>query len=86
MQIAAGGYINMTNVDDMYGISQRDFEDTYKFTNDLEKKVLVYKYHFFISLVKMLFNHLLYTFLSPSYSIQQEKNYQYIQTLFEHTI
>ena len=26
MQIAAGGYINITNVDDMYGISQRDFD------------------------------------------------------------
>ena len=24
-------YINITNVDDMYGISQRDFEDTYRF-------------------------------------------------------
>lgn len=38
MKIAAGGYINITNVDDMYGISQRDFEDTYKFTDELEKK------------------------------------------------
>ncbi len=38
MQIAAGGYINITNVDDMYGISQRDFEDTYKFTDNLSKK------------------------------------------------
>lgn len=38
MQIAAGGYINITNVDDMYGISQRDFEDTYRFTEGLEKK------------------------------------------------
>ena len=38
MQIAAGGYINITNADDMYGISQRDFDDTYKFTeNGLEK-------------------------------------------------
>ena len=34
MQIAAGGYINITNPDDMYGISQRDFEDTYKYTNN----------------------------------------------------
>lgn len=40
MQIAAGGYINITNVDDMYGISQRDFEDKYKFTDNLSKKVL----------------------------------------------
>ena len=38
MQIAAGGYINITNIDDMYGISQRDFQDTYRFTEDLEKK------------------------------------------------
>ena len=30
MNIAAGGYINITNEDDMYGISARDFEDTYK--------------------------------------------------------
>lgn len=30
MKIAQGGYINVTNVDDMYGISQRDFDDTYK--------------------------------------------------------
>ena len=37
MQIAAGGYINITNVNDMYGISQRDFLDTYKFIDDLEK-------------------------------------------------
>ncbi len=38
MQIAAGGYINITKPDDMYGISQRDFEDTYKFTDNLGKK------------------------------------------------
>lgn len=38
MQIAAGGYINITDVNDMYGISQRDFEDTYKFTDELDKK------------------------------------------------
>ena len=30
MQIAAGGYINITDPDDMYGISKRDFDDTYK--------------------------------------------------------
>lgn len=29
--IAAGGYINITKVDDMYGISRRDFADTYEF-------------------------------------------------------
>ena len=38
MKIAAGGYINITNPDDMYGISQRDFEDTYKFTDEISKK------------------------------------------------
>ena len=38
MQIAAGGYINITNVNDMYGISQRDFEDTYKFIDELSVK------------------------------------------------
>ena len=38
MQIAAGGYINITNVNDMYGISQRDFEDTYKFIDELSIK------------------------------------------------
>ena len=32
MQIAAGGFINITNIDDMYGISSRDFNDTYKKT------------------------------------------------------
>jgi len=39
MKIAAGGYINITKVDDMYGISQRDFEDTYKVLNDKSKKM-----------------------------------------------
>lgn len=39
MKIAAGGFINITDVCDMYGISQRDFEDTYKFTDQLEKKM-----------------------------------------------
>lgn len=38
MQIVAGGYINITNVNDMYGISQRDFEDTYKFIDELSIK------------------------------------------------
>ena len=38
MQIAAGSFINITNVDDMYGISQRDFEDTYRFTDESLKK------------------------------------------------
>ena len=38
MKIAAGGYINITKVDDMYGISERDFNDTYKNTG---KKVSI---------------------------------------------
>jgi hypothetical protein len=37
-QIAAGGYINITNPDDMYGISYRDFVDTYKREEELEQK------------------------------------------------
>ena len=37
MQIAAGGYINITNPNDLYGISQRDFEDTYKIVSELNK-------------------------------------------------
>lgn len=32
MKIAAGGFINITNINDMYGISARDFNDTYKRT------------------------------------------------------
>jgi len=40
MKIAAGGYINITNISDMYGISQRDFTDTYKKTTT---NVKVYK-------------------------------------------
>lgn len=39
MKIAAGGFINITNIDDMYGISKRDFIDTYKFTEEIEKKI-----------------------------------------------
>ena len=30
MKVAAGGYINITNPDDMYAISSRDFTDTYR--------------------------------------------------------
>lgn len=37
MQIAAGGYINITNPNDMYGISKRDFNDTYKFVENQSK-------------------------------------------------
>lgn len=35
MKIASGGYINITNPDYMYGISQRDFVDTYKISSDM---------------------------------------------------
>lgn len=37
MTIAAGGYINITNLDDVYAISKRDFEDTYKFVDEKHK-------------------------------------------------
>ena len=30
MVIGRGGYINITNPEDMYGISERDFTDTYR--------------------------------------------------------
>ncbi len=33
MKIAKGGYINITNVNDMYAISKRDFDDTYRFVD-----------------------------------------------------
>lgn len=31
MNVEKGGFINITNADDMYGISKRDFDDTYQF-------------------------------------------------------
>ena len=34
MKIAKGGFINITKIDDMYGISERDFYDTYKFLDE----------------------------------------------------
>lgn len=37
MKIARGGYINITNENDMYGISKRDFEDTYKFCEEIKR-------------------------------------------------
>lgn len=37
IKIAAGGYINITNINDMYGISERDFNDTYQFTEEQAK-------------------------------------------------
>lgn len=39
MKIASGGYINITNPNDMYGISERDFTDTYKFINRKNKEL-----------------------------------------------
>ncbi len=37
-KIAKGGYINITNPEDMYGISARDFADTYKvIPNNIQK-------------------------------------------------
>lgn len=38
MKIAKGGYINITKADDMYGISKRDFEDTYQFEQEIDKQ------------------------------------------------
>ena len=38
MEIVKGWYINIKNVDDMYEISLRDFENAYKFTDELEKR------------------------------------------------
>lgn len=37
MEIASGGYINITNPDDIYGIQERDFFDFYKIVSGLEK-------------------------------------------------
>ncbi len=34
MQIAAGGWLNITDPNDIYGISQRDFDDTYRIVNE----------------------------------------------------
>ena len=34
MKIEAGGWLNITNPSDIYGISQRDFEDTYKIVGE----------------------------------------------------
>ncbi len=48
MQSAADGYINITNIDDMCGLSQRDFEKTYKFTDNLSKKGPKMQWSFFL--------------------------------------
>ena len=37
MKIAAGGYINITKIDDMYGISGRDYADIYRKTSRVIK-------------------------------------------------
>ena len=34
MKIEAGGWLNITDANDIYGISQRDFEDTYKIVGE----------------------------------------------------
>ncbi len=34
MKIEAGGWLNITNSDDIYGISERDFEDTYRIISE----------------------------------------------------
>ena len=39
MNIAAGGWLNVPNLDDVYGISQRDFEDTYRIIEDLRRQI-----------------------------------------------
>ena len=41
MKIAKGGYINITDVNDMYGISERDFDDTYRFSDEVETKKIM---------------------------------------------
>ena len=42
MRIEAGGWLNITDMDDIYGISQRDFEDTYRIIEEnLPKKTNV---------------------------------------------
>ena len=42
-KIAKGGYINITDINDMYGISARDFNDTYGIIPDEDTKKLVNK-------------------------------------------
>ena len=34
MKIEAGGWLNITNTNDIYGISERDFEDTYRIVSE----------------------------------------------------
>ncbi len=42
MKIEVGGFINITNDDNMYGISDKDFNDTYIRCDELEKDEPVY--------------------------------------------
>lgn len=39
-KISKGGYINITDISDMYGISERDFNDTYKIIQAEQEKEL----------------------------------------------
>ena len=41
MKIAVGGYLNITNLDDIYGVSKRDFDDTYRIIDGEHEKTLV---------------------------------------------
>ena len=40
MLLSAGSYINITNPNDIYGISERDFNDTYKIIDEEHKKTI----------------------------------------------
>lgn len=42
-KISRGGYINITNANDMYGISERDFNDTYEIVPEENTKKLIKK-------------------------------------------
>lgn len=45
MKIAKGGYINITNLEDIYGISERDFLDTYKNIYEMEEEIFGFRTH-----------------------------------------
>lgn len=38
MKVAAFGYLNITDINNVYGISKRDFDDTYRFIDSIENK------------------------------------------------
>lgn len=66
MKIAKGGFINITRIDDMYGISERDFYDTYKFLDEqseikMNKRVFVIKVLRYISIILLLLTYLVVT-------------------------